>query len=239
MAPPEPTAAWTIADHFGCGQEMQRVYFAMDYLADEVLEKKMHRDHNGQRVMRAACFEPFYMRTIFHERKQRTSLDPFPCCFQGLMDHAVHHEHADADEDLRGVYYTNVKVPRAYRDRHAWYRATMGQMSGEAHATLHDRRMVRRVNQETLDVMRRCIEKGATAYAPGSHAGLARLLALQDAHDHIERSSRDYWLRVALWVRVHVFLSRWAADAREAAYAPDGAGAKRARLSFEQEREGL
>ena len=31
--------------------------------------------------------------------------------------------------------------------------------------------------------------------------------------------------------RVHTFLARWGADARAAAYAPNGAGAKRARTS--------
>jgi hypothetical protein len=33
--------------------------------------------------------------------------------------------------------------------------------------------------------------------------------------------------------RAHILLARWSADARLAAYAPDGAGAKRARKSFD------
>ena len=39
--------------------------------------------------------------------------------------------------------------------------------------------------------------------------------------------------RVRRIARVHIFLARWSADARLAAYAPDGAGAKRARKSFD------
>ena len=40
-------------------------------------------------------------------------------------------------------------------------------------------------------------------------------------------------VRVRRIARVHIFLARWSADARLASYAPDGAGAKRARQSFD------
>ena len=51
---------------------------------------------------------------------------------------------------------------------------------------------------------------------------------------------RKYLLtRVRGIARVHVFLARWWADAREAAYAPGGAGYARARASFETNRVAL
>ena len=40
-------------------------------------------------------------------------------------------------------------------------------------------------------------------------------------------------------VHVHIFLARWWADARAAAYAPGGAGHARARASFETRRVAL
>ena len=174
----------------------------------------------------------------------------FPCHFQSKMDSILTNEQKGGPRDY-GHFLMNTslnqevfikkklefecyefecyELPGMFESEDEWFRSEIGEMDNSPRMTMHDRRLVRLMNERIVAVMDKCLAKIASV-----NDGDAVTVLMTCWRNIIERIAHSAWPAVWDAVRVRPYALHWQEVTQQRLCAPGGDGRAADQVAFEQ-----